>query len=48
MIAKMTVALKQQTILPVNILSLAALCEKLPKFTKSLGINHLQVTTWIV
>jgi len=34
MIAKMTVALKQQTALSVNILSLAALCEKLPKFAK--------------
>lgn len=41
MVYKMTVALKQQNIPSVNILSLAAVCEKLPRFTKQLGINHL-------
>lgn len=30
----MTVALKQQNVRSVNRLSLAVLCEKLPKFTK--------------
>lgn len=39
MICKMTVALKQQSVPHVNILSLAVLCEKLPKFARWLAIN---------